>query len=95
MAVEPEEFNLQWTAEQKRVIRQAAELKQKTLSAFILDQAYEAAKQILHDQDRYHFHLTKEQWREFRVSLNTPPKRLTALHSFMSTPSVLEKGEAK
>jgi uncharacterized protein (DUF1778 family) len=91
MATKQEKFNLRWTAQQEQTIRQAAELKQKSVSAFILDQAYEAAQQVLRDQDRYHFSLTEQEWKEFSEALDAPPTRLPALHKLLNTPSVFEK----
>lgn len=91
MAMRQEKFNLRWTTQQEQVIRQAAQVKQKSVSAFILDQAYEAAQEVLRDQDRYHFHLTEPQWREFCAALDAPPKRIKALKKLMNTPSIFEK----
>lgn len=91
IATKQEKFNLRWTAQQEQTIRQAAEVKQKSVSAFILDQAYEAAQKVLHDQDRYHFSLTEQQWKEFWAALDAPPKRIPTLHKLMNTPSVFEK----
>jgi uncharacterized protein (DUF1778 family) len=91
MAMKQEKFNLRWTAQQEQAIRRAAEIKQKSVSAFILDQAYDAAQQVLNDQGHYHFSLTEQQWKEFCAALDAPPKRIPALHKLMNTPSVFEK----
>lgn len=91
MAIKQDKFNLRWTAQQEQTIRRAAELKQKSVSAFILDQAYEAAQQVLHEQNQYHFNLSEQQWNEFCAALDAPPKRIPALHKLMNTPSVFEK----
>lgn len=91
MAMKQEKFNLRWTAQQEQTIRQAAEVKQKSVSAFILDQAYEAAQRVLHDQDRYHFSLSEQEWKAFCAALDAPPKRIPALHKLMNQPSVFEK----
>ena len=91
MAMKQEKFNLRWTAQQEQTIRRAAQVKQKSVSAFILDQAYEAAQQVLHEQDRYWFSLTEQQWNEFCAALDAPPTRNPALHKLMNSPSVLER----
>lgn len=91
MAIKQEKFNLRWTAQQEQAIRRAAELKQKSVSAFILDQAYEAAQEVLQKQDRYHFSMTEQEWKEFCEALDAPPQRIPALHKLMNTPSVFEK----
>ena len=86
-----EKFNLRWTAQQEQVIRDAALVKQKSVSAFILDQAYEAAQQVLREQYHYHFSLTEEQWHEFCAALDASPKANPALRKLMNTPSIFEK----
>lgn len=91
MAMKQEKFNLRWTAQQEQAIRRAAEAKQKSVSAFILDKAYEAAQEILQEHDRYRFSLTEQQWKEFCAALDAAPKRLPALHKLLNTPSVFEK----
>jgi uncharacterized protein (DUF1778 family) len=92
MSLKEETFNFRCTAQQEQVIRQAAQVKQKSMSAFILDQAYEAAQQVLMEQDRYHFSLTEQQWKEFIAALDAPPEHIPALHKLLNTPSVLERG---
>jgi uncharacterized protein (DUF1778 family) len=62
-----------------------------SVSAFILDQAYEAAQQVLREQDHYYFSLTEQEWKEFCAVLDAPPKRNPALRRLMNTPSVFEK----
>ena len=91
MAMRQEKFNLRWTVQQEQVIRDAAQVKQKSVSSFILDQAYEAAQQVLREQDRYHFFLSEQEWNEFRTALDAPTKRQPGLHKLMNTPSVFEK----
>jgi uncharacterized protein (DUF1778 family) len=91
MSMRQEKFNLRWTDQQEQVIREAAQLKQKSVSAFILDQAYDAAQQVLRQESRYHLSLSKKQWQEFCSVLDAPPKRIPALHKLMNTPSVFEK----
>jgi uncharacterized protein (DUF1778 family) len=92
MSSSQEKFNLRWRSpEQEQAIRRAAEVKQKSVSAFILDHAYEAAQQILHDQDRYHFTLNEEDWKQFSDALDAPTVPAEGLKELMNTPSVFEK----
>ncbi len=93
MAMKQEKFNLRWTAQQEQVIRDAAQVKQKSVSAFILDQAYEAAQQVLREQHNYHFSLTELEWKEFCAVLDAPSERNSALRKLMNTPSVFEKDD--
>lgn len=90
MAMRQEKFNLRWTAQQEQAIRQAAQMKQKSVSAFILDQAYEAARQVLQQEEYYRFNLTTSQWHEFCAALDAPAPRVEALHKLMTNPSVFE-----
>ncbi len=91
MSTKEKTFNFRCTARQEQVIRQAAQVKQRSMSAFILDQAYEAAQQVLREQDHYRFSLSEQQWKEFNAALDAPPEHIPALHKLMNTPSVLEK----
>lgn len=70
------------TERQEQVIRQAAELKNKTLTSFILETAYEAAEQVLVDKRR--FVLNEEQWAAFNAALDAPARILPGLKRLMS-----------
>jgi uncharacterized protein (DUF1778 family) len=92
MSSSQEKFNLRWLrSEQEQAIRWAAELKQKSLSAFILDHSCKAAQQILHEQDRYHFSWNEESWKQFSDALDAPTLPAEGLRKLMNTPSVFEK----
>ncbi len=74
---------------QKEVISRAADLKQTTLTNFMVEQAFEAAQQVLADQS--HFYLSPEKWDEFCAALDAPPKELPALRKLLTEPSVFDK----
>ena len=73
---------------QKDVIARAANLKQTTLTNFMVEQAFQAAQQILADQ--VHFYLSDEKWKEFCAALDAPPKDLPRLRKLLTRPSVFD-----
>jgi uncharacterized protein (DUF1778 family) len=74
---------------QKDVIARAAELKQTTLTNFMVEHAFEAAQHILADQT--HFYLSPEKWDEFVAALDAPPKNLPALRELLTGPDVFDE----
>ena len=76
---------------QKDVITRAAELKQTTITNFMVEQAFSAAQQILADQT--HFYLSPDKWDEFCVALDAPPKDLPALRRLLTEPSVFDESK--
>ena len=73
---------------QKEVIARAANLKQTTLTNFMVEQAFQAAQQILADQ--VHFYLSDEKWDEFCAALDAPPKDLPWLRKLLARPGVFD-----
>jgi len=73
---------------QKEVIARAANLKQTTLTNFMVEQAFQAAQQILADQ--VHFYLSDEKWDEFCAALDAPPKDLPRLRKLLARPGVFD-----
>lgn len=76
---------------QKDVIARAAEVKQTTLSNFMLEHAFHAAQQILADQT--HFYLTPEKWEEFTAALDAPPAKKPRLKNLLTKPGVFDAPE--
>ncbi|BDC47968.1 hypothetical protein F183_A02840 [Bryobacterales bacterium F-183] len=74
---------------QKDVIARAAELKQTTVTNFMVEQAFQAAQQILADQT--HFYLSPEKWEEFCAALDAPPKKKPRLKKLLTQPSVFDE----
>jgi uncharacterized protein (DUF1778 family) len=70
-------FSIRASAVQKKVIAQAARIKEVTMSEFVLEQSLAAAQQVIADQAQ--FTLPKKQWREFCAMLDAPPKSVPAL----------------
>jgi uncharacterized protein (DUF1778 family) len=73
---------------QKDVIARAAELKQTTLTNFLVEHAFEAAQHILADQT--HFYLSPEKWDEFVAALDAPPRDLPGLRDLLAGPDVFD-----
>ena len=76
---------------QKVVISRTANLKQTTLTNFMVENAFNAAQQILADQ--VHFYLSPEKWEEFCAALDSPPKDIPALRKLLIGPSVFDDAE--
>jgi uncharacterized protein (DUF1778 family) len=81
-------FSIRVSARQKEVIAAAAQLNQTTISEFVLEQAYQAARQIVADQTQ--FVLPKKQWKAFCAALDAPPKSIPALRKLLTEPSVFD-----
>jgi uncharacterized protein (DUF1778 family) len=73
---------------QKELIAQAAQLKQTTLTSFMVEHAYSAAQQVLADQ--VHFALSPERWDAFCAALDAPPKEIRALRRLLTEKSIFD-----
>jgi uncharacterized protein (DUF1778 family) len=76
---------------QKDVIARAAEIKQTTLTNFMVEQSFEAAQQVLAEQR--HFYLSPGKWDEFCAALDAPPKDLPQLRKLLIEPSVFDESK--
>ncbi|MGH9800590.1 MAG: DUF1778 domain-containing protein [Blastocatellia bacterium] len=81
-------FSIRVSARQKEVIATAARLSRITISEFVLEQSYQAARQIVADQTS--FTLTKKEWKAFCAALDAPPKTIPALRKLLTKPSVFD-----
>jgi uncharacterized protein (DUF1778 family) len=70
-------IGLRATIQQKSIIHKAAEIRQQSITEFILQSAFHAAKEILLDQ-RVFFTDDKD-WKNFSAALKQPPKLKPAL----------------
>jgi uncharacterized protein (DUF1778 family) len=89
LALKETKVQLRMRPLQKDVIARAAELKQTTLTNFMVEQAFDAAQQILADQA--HFYLSEEKWDEFCAALDAPPRDLPALRKLMTEPGLFDE----
>ena len=76
------------TPKAKSMLKRAALVERKTVSAFILDKGLAAAAETL--ADRQEFPLTAKQYDAFVAALDSAPTARPRLEKLLNTPSVLE-----
>jgi uncharacterized protein (DUF1778 family) len=76
------------TPKAKSMLKRAASVERKTVSAFILDKGLEAAAETL--ADRREFRLNAKQYDAFVAALDSSAKPRPRLETLLTTPSVLE-----
>lgn len=72
----------------KSVLKRAADVERKTLSAFLLDKGLQAAAETL--AERTEFRLGARQFDAFAQALDAPVKPRPRLEALLNSPSVLE-----
>ena len=77
---------------QKAVLARAAQLRQTSLSNFMLQHAYEAAQQVLAEQ--VDIVMPAAEWRAFCKALDEPPRSIPALKKLLTEASVFD-GQGK
>ena len=79
---------------QKAVLVRAAELRQTSLSQFMLEHACEAAQQVLAEQ--VDIVMPPAEWEAFCKALDAPPRPIPALKKLLTEASVFDgKGHAR
>jgi uncharacterized protein (DUF1778 family) len=73
---------------QKAVLARAAELRQTSLSNFMLEHAYEAAQQVLAEQ--VDIVMPPREWEAFCKALDAPPRSVPALKKLLTEASVFD-----
>ena len=76
------------TPKAKSMLKRAASVERKTVSAFILDKGLAAAAETL--TDRREFSLNARQYDAFVAALEAPAKPRPRLERLLKTPSALE-----
>jgi uncharacterized protein (DUF1778 family) len=76
------------TPQAKSMLKRAASVERKTVSAFIVDKGLAAAAETL--ADRTEFRLSARQYDAFVEALDAPSKPRPRLERLLKTPSVLE-----
>lgn len=69
-----------------RLVRQAAQTAERTLTDFVVDAAVGEAERLL--ADRREFHLDAGQWERFVALLDRSPQDNPGLHKLFSRPSI-------
>ena len=83
-------INLRINLAQKAVIARAAKLRHTTLTDFVIENAFQAASQLVADET--HFQMTPKQFKHFCRALDAPPaKNLKAMQKLLNEPSVLDE----
>jgi uncharacterized protein (DUF1778 family) len=88
-AIKVKTLNLRVTEEQKSAFEHAAQIQQTKVSNFILNNAYEAAQEVIRDQ--YVMSVSEDQWIAIYNALDNPPKNNLALRKFLESESVFER----
>jgi uncharacterized protein (DUF1778 family) len=73
---------------EKSMLKRAADVEHKSLSAYLLDKGLTAAAETL--AERTEFRLNAKQYDAFVTALDAPVKARPRLEKLLSTPSVLE-----
>ncbi len=81
-------FSIRVSANQKKVIAEAARIKDTTISEFVLEQSLIAAQQVIADQVQ--FRLPKKQWKQFCDALDAPPKTIPGLRRLLTKPGLFD-----
>jgi len=82
IANESARINLRTSAEAKAMIERAASLMGTTVSSFMLQNAFEAARRIVSETDT--LLLTQRDFEAFTASIENPPKPKAALRKLMA-----------
>jgi uncharacterized protein (DUF1778 family) len=85
MAGVKERWDFRVDPETDRLVRQAAETAERTLTDFVVDAAVVEAERLLADRTR--FVLEAEQWGRFVELLDRPPQANPGLERLFSKPS--------
>ena len=81
-------LELRLTPRAKSMLKRAADVERKSMSAFALDKGLEAAAETL--ADRREFRLNASQYDAFVAALDAPAKPRPRLERLLTTPSALE-----
>ena len=84
-AVRTEKLDVRLSPDAKRKLRAAADIREKSVSEFVLDSALTAADEALLDRRR--IVLGPEEWERFLSGLDEPPKPNERLERFFGKPN--------
>ena len=83
-----ERLEVRLSPKAKSMLKRAASIERKTVSAFILDKGLEAAAETL--ADRREFRLNAKEYDAFVAALDSPAKPRRRLEKLLATSSLLE-----
>jgi uncharacterized protein (DUF1778 family) len=84
----PVRLNIRVSEQQKRVISQAADLLNTTVSNFVLQTAYAQAQAVIREQTQ--FRLSEAKWRDFCEALDAPAKDIPELRKLLTAKGVFD-----
>lgn len=87
-ALKATKVQLRLRPDQKAVLARAAQLRQVSLSNFMLEHAYEAAQQVLAEQ--HEIVMSPAEWKAFCRALDAPPRPIPALKKLLTQASVFD-----
>ena len=83
-----ERIDVRATPSMKRLLQEAAQTANKSVSEFLLESALTAAAEAL--ADRRLFVLDKDQWNAFVAALDAPPQSRPRLERLLREPGVFD-----
>lgn len=83
-----EKLEMRLSPQAKRLLREAAELRHKSMSEFVLDSALAEAEETILEQRI--FQLPKHEWQAFVAALDAPPTCHPRMERLLTTPSVFD-----
>jgi uncharacterized protein (DUF1778 family) len=83
-----ERLEVRLTPKAKSILKSAASVERKTVSAFVLDKSLAAAAETL--ADRRQFRLSAKQYDAFVAALDAPSKARPRLERLLAMPSAVE-----
>ena len=77
-------LNIRITSIQKQTIERAARLQAKTVTSFVVDHAYDAARKVIQEDES--LFRNDEDWRNFCQQMDRPGKVLPGLRQVLLDP---------
>ena len=81
-------IDIRTTEQVKRILQQAAAMRHKTVTEYLIEHGLQAADQALADRRR--FEIGDEQWKAFQQALDRPAQNLARLEALLKTRGVLD-----
>ncbi len=82
-------LNIRVSLHEKEVIAKAAAIKKSATSKFILENAYEAACEVISGQTN--FQLNNKQWTKFCQALDAPTRDIPTLKRLLTKPGIFDE----
>lgn len=83
-----ERIDVRTSAASKQLLQEAARVRHKNLSEFLLEAGIEAANIVLANRRR--FELNEEQWKAFQEALDRPVQDKPRLRKLLTEPGILD-----